>query len=192
MLNRLSSKFPTFATALLVVAGCGSKVTSNADSPAGDSGAMSESGPMAESGSTFTTMGNCSWPASLDPPMGHPSEYCVAALALLYCSAPGGGGADCLSNDSSMCPWSSGSSSSGGGDSSGGSSASGGSSSGATETDSSTSEGGTICVNQCANGEYAVECFPPSAFGAGTAPSPPSTCRLVNGRSAFYCCPCGM
>ena len=51
--------------------------------------------------------------------------------------------------------------------------------------------GGTSCMNECANNEYAVGCYPPPFLDAGTAPNPPSTCRLLDGHSAWYCCPCG-
>jgi len=131
-------------------------------------------------GSRQGSLPACGWPASLGP--GDGSAYgCTAARMLLICNTPGGGGADCISNDPTTCfpP----------GATSGAGSSSGGGSSDAAPVDG----GGSGCVNQCSPGEYAVACFPPPALGpaAGMAPLPPSACRLVLGRDLLYCCPCG-
>src|SRR4030081_3933934 len=49
----------------------------------------------------------CTWPASLDPSDASDGR-CVAARAYLTCTAPGGGGAACISNDLTQCPGSAG------------------------------------------------------------------------------------
>lgn len=181
MHNRSSAHAAAFATGLFAVAACGAKAAGPGDS-SDDSGSTGDSmaTSTSDSGATSTTTAtHCSWPASLDPPMSAlNTPHCAAAVAALYCNTEGGGGEHCLSNDPSKCsdaPAGGASSSSGGGSS------------------STSDAGGTTCVNQCTNDEYAVGCYPPPALGpmAGMAPQPPSTCRIVNGGSAWYCCPCG-
>ena len=151
-------------TALFAAVACGQKAAGDQAESTNDSGATS---PPAT---------QCTWPASLDPGAS-PAPGCVAAVAALYCSTSGGPGEACLSNALSSCYF---------GSSSGGAAPSASGAGGSSTSDG----GGKVCVNQCANGEYAVGCSQQAAEG-GTPPVPPSTCRPINPSFAWYCCSCG-
>lgn len=101
------------ALAMLVVA-CSS--ASRSSSPGSDGGGMTidgaSDGPISETG--VGSVGNdgalpaCTWPASLDDAA---PRQCSAARAYVACEfTGGGGGTDCMSNDSITCPGASGAS----------------------------------------------------------------------------------